>query len=70
MAYPEAVATPSPRDPIDEEIDILLSDPDIRARLTDFEDRLARGEVRTVPHSEVRRRLRLNEEQPPAHRTE
>jgi len=62
MTYPEQVATRPQPDPIDHEIDRLLSDPDIRARLTDFEARLSRGEVRTVPHAEVKRRLGLKEE--------
>jgi hypothetical protein len=47
-------------DPIDEEVERLLADPEIRARLEDFEERFKRGELKTIPHAEVRRRLGLD----------
>ena len=46
------------RDPIDEEVERVLADPAIRARLEDFERRLAEGRLGPgIPTSEVRRRL-------------
>ena len=56
------MATNPERDPIDDEVELALSDPAIRTRLEDFEARLARGEVKTVPNDEVRRRLGLDNE--------
>jgi hypothetical protein len=47
-------------DPLDEEVERLLADPQIRGRLEDFEARLNRGELTTIPHAEVRRRLGLD----------
>ncbi len=47
-------------DAIDEEVARLLADTELRARLEDFEERFRRGELTTIPHVEVRRRLRLD----------
>jgi hypothetical protein len=47
-------------DPIDEEVAALLADPEVRARLEDFEERFRRGELKTIPHAEIRRRLGLD----------
>lgn len=67
MPYAVGMATNPANDPISEEAERVLRDPRVRSRLEDFERRLASGEVRTVPHDEVRRRLRMDEnEQPPA----
>ena len=53
------MATHPAQDPISEEAERVLRDPRLRRRLEVFERRLANGEVRTVPHEEVRRRLGL-----------
>ena len=54
--------SPNPVEPdlIDKEVARLLADPELRTRLEDFEERLRRGELRTVPHADVRRRLGLD----------
>jgi hypothetical protein len=58
------------RDPIDEEVELLLAHPALRARLEDFERRLAEGRLGPgIPTSEVRRRLGMppeGSETPPA----
>ncbi len=59
------MATNPAQDPISEEAERVLSDPGLRRRLEDFERRLANGEVRTVPHEEVRRRLRMDDTDEP-----
>jgi len=48
-----------PVDPIDEEIDALLANPEVRADLEEDEAGFERGEylADVVPHAEVRRRL-------------
>jgi hypothetical protein len=51
-------------DPIDEEVARILADPEIRARLEDFEERFRRGELKTIPQAEVRRRLGLDPPEP------
>ena len=66
MAYAVRMATNPAQDPIGEEAERVVSDPRVRRRLEDFERRLANGEVRTVPHEEVRRRLRMDEKDKPA----
>jgi hypothetical protein len=48
------------RDPIDDELDAVLADPDVRARLDSYLERKRRGELAPgVPHDEVGRRLGL-----------
>lgn len=60
-AYAARMATdPLQPDPIDEEVARILSDPDLRARLEHFEERFRGGELKTIPHAEVRRRLGLD----------
>ena len=60
-AYDALMATdPLQPDPIDEEVARVLADPELRARLEDFEERFRRGELKTIPHAEVRRRLGLD----------
>lgn len=60
-AYDAHMATdPLQPDPIDEEVARILADPKLRARLEDFEERFQRGELKTIPHAEVRRRLGLD----------
>jgi hypothetical protein len=58
-----SMATNPAQDPIGEEAERVLRDPALRRRLEDFERRLAKGEVRTVPHKEARRRLGLDVDQ-------
>jgi hypothetical protein len=49
-----------PIDPIEEEMDLVLSDPDVRASLEEFERAEARGELEPgIPHEEIRRMLGL-----------
>jgi hypothetical protein len=49
-----------PVDPIDEELEALLADPEISASLDDFLERERRGELGPgIPHEEVRRRIGL-----------
>ena len=62
------MATNPAQDPIAEEAERVVSDPRVRRRLEDFERRLANGEVKTVPNEEVRRRLRMDENDKPASR--
>jgi hypothetical protein len=50
----------TPRGYEDEVRALFAADPGLRDSLVDFEDRLARGEVRTIPDAEVRRRLGLD----------
>lgn len=45
-------------DPFDEEIERLLADPDVLARLDELEERRRRGELVLHDDAEVRRRLR------------
>ena len=48
-------------DPIDEELALILAHPTVRARLDDFEERRARGELEPgISTEEVRRRLGLD----------
>lgn len=68
VAYAVLMATDPAQDPIGEEAERVIRDPGVRRRLEDFERRLANGEVRTVPHEEVRRRLRMDEKDKPASR--
>jgi hypothetical protein len=52
------------RDPIDDELDALLADPDLRASLDDFLERERRGELEPgVPHEEVRRRFGFTDDE-------
>ena len=55
-----SIPEPAP-DPVYDEIARILADPAIRARLEDFEERLARGEAGPrIPHEEAMRRLGLD----------
>lgn len=45
-------------DPFDQEIERLLADPDVLARLDELEERRRRGELVLHDDAEVRRRLR------------
>jgi hypothetical protein len=56
-----AVPDPVP-DPVDDELESLLAQPAVQARLTEFERRLQADELDLIPHSEVRRRIDGNEE--------
>lgn len=47
-------------DPVDEEVERLLADPDVRRRLDDVDNAIANGSLKTIPHEEVRRRLGLD----------
>jgi hypothetical protein len=53
-----------PDDPVGDELDALLGQPEIRRRLEESQRRFEVGETRTIPHEEVRRRLGL--EEPPS----
>jgi hypothetical protein len=58
-----------PDDPVGDELDALLRQPEIRQRLEESQRRFEGGETRTIPHEEVRRRLGLEEpasEEPPS----
>lgn len=62
------MATNPAHDPISEEAERVMRDPRVRQRLEEFERSLAEGEVRTVSHDEVRRRLRMDENDAPPSR--
>jgi hypothetical protein len=50
-------------DPVDDEVARILADPVLRARLEDFEARLARGELGPgIPHAEARRLVGLDDD--------
>jgi hypothetical protein len=68
LAYAVRMATNPAQDPIGEEAERVIRDPGVQRRLEEFERRLTNGEVRTVPHEEVRRRLRMDEKDKPASR--
>ena len=53
-----AMPDPVP-DPVDDELESLLAQPAIQARLTEFERRLQADELDLIPHSEVRHQLGL-----------
>ena len=58
-----------PDDPVGDELDALLGQPEIRQRLEKSQRRFEGGETRTIPHEEVRHRLGLEEpasEEPPS----
>jgi hypothetical protein len=59
-----AVSDPVP-DPVDDELESLLAQPAVQARLTEFEQRLQADELDLVAHSEVRRQLGLPEAREP-----
>jgi hypothetical protein len=50
-----------PVDPVDDELDALLGQPEIRRRLAESQRRFDAAETRTIPHEEVRRCLGLVE---------
>jgi len=53
------VATNPARDPIDEEIaEVYAAHPELKAELDEMERQLEAGELETIDHEEVRRRLR------------
>jgi hypothetical protein len=48
-------------DPVGDEMDALLGQPEIRQRLEESQRRFEAAETRTIPHEEVRRCLGLVE---------
>ena len=54
-----------PEDPVGDELDALLKQPEIRQRLDESQRRFEAGETRTTPHEEVRRRLGITDSSPP-----
>ncbi|MHB1525676.1 MAG: hypothetical protein ACYCZN_05295 [Candidatus Dormibacteria bacterium] len=51
-----AMPDPAP-DPVDDELESLLAQPAVQARLTEFEWRLQADELDLIPHSGVRHQL-------------
>ncbi len=57
-----SIPEPAP-DPVDDDVARILADPVLRARLEDFERRLARGELGPgIPHAEARRLVGLDDD--------
>lgn len=50
-------AKPEPVDPVDEELDRVLADPDVRALLDEYDAQVTKGEELSdvIPHDEARR---------------
>jgi hypothetical protein len=53
--------TAHPDDPVSDELDALLGQPEIRERLEEAQRRFEAGETRTISHEDVRRRLGFDE---------